>query len=193
MSDEDSFEALIARIRAGDHRAAEELVRLYEPLVRRELRVKMSSRRLGRVVDSVDICQSVWSSFFVRVAAGQYDLENPQQLARLLISMARNKLASQTRRQTSQKRDVSRMDFDGELLSSIPNRDSSPSTQLKVNELLDLIHEKLSDDERKVSELRRTGLTWEAVAEILGGTAQARRMQLDRAAERVIGQLGLNE
>ena len=37
------------------------------------------------------------------------------------------------------------------------------------------------------------GLAWDEVARQLGGTAQARRMQLARAAERVARELGLDD
>ena len=110
MAEQESFANFILRIRAGDEHAAEELVRKFEPMVRRELRLRMTDRRLGRTVDSIDICQSVWSSFFLRTAAGQYDLDTPNHLIKLLMSMANNKLASQARRQHRQKRDVERME-----------------------------------------------------------------------------------
>ncbi len=58
-----TFDDLVRRIRSGDEQAAEEIVRLYEPLVRRELRIRMTDRRLSKLFDSVDICQSIWSSF----------------------------------------------------------------------------------------------------------------------------------
>lgn len=193
MSDQKSFEEFICRVRAGDEQAAEELVQMYEPLVRRELRIKMTDRRMSQLFDTVDVCQSIWSSFFSRVAAGQYDLGSPQHLAKLLSSMAKNKLASQARRQHAQKRDVNRIDDTCLELSKLPDRQESPSVCLTVKELFATIQVSLSEDERRVSELRREGLTWEAVADTLGGTAQARRMQMDRAAERVIGQLRLDE
>ena len=109
VSDQKTFEDFIRRVREGDEQATEELVQLYEPLVRRELRIKMTDRRMSQLFDTVDVCQSIWSSFFVRVAAGQYDLESPQHLAKLLSSMAKNKLASQARRQHALKRDVDRI------------------------------------------------------------------------------------
>ena len=40
----------------------------------------------------MDICQSVLGSFFVRAATGQYKLETPEHLLKLLTTMARNKL-----------------------------------------------------------------------------------------------------
>ena len=42
----------------------------------------------------MDIFQSVFRSFFVRTAAGQYDPADPAQLVRLLVTLARHKLAS---------------------------------------------------------------------------------------------------
>src|SRR5476651_634899 len=99
------FADFLLRIRAGDAQAAEELVRRYESLIRREVRLKLQDPSLHRVLDSVDICQSVMASFFVRAAAGQYDLNQPLQLLRLLISMARNKVAQAARHQRAQRRD----------------------------------------------------------------------------------------
>src|SRR5262247_599815 len=101
MPDEDTetFAEFVRRIRAGDGQAAAEMVRRYEPLIRREVRLRTEDRRLARVFDSMDVCQSVLASFFVRTAAGQYDLDRPEQLLQLLVTMARNKLVSAARRQ----------------------------------------------------------------------------------------------
>ena len=82
---------------AGDQSAAVELVRRYEPAVRRVVRLQMRDPRLRRILDSMDVCQSVLASFFLRAATGQYDLNQPAQLLRLLAVMARNKVASQAR------------------------------------------------------------------------------------------------
>ena len=94
MPEEEEFLELLARVRAGDERAAEELVRCYEPLIRFEVRLRLTDPRVCRLFDSIDVCQSVLSSFFVRAAAGQYELDRPQQLVGLLVTMARNKVAS---------------------------------------------------------------------------------------------------
>ena len=91
MSEPNTFTDFIRRVRAGDAQAAAELVRRYEPLIRREVRLRLEDRRLARAFDSMDVCQSVLASFFVRTAAGQYDLEEPGQLVKLLARMARNK------------------------------------------------------------------------------------------------------
>src|SRR5690348_14389228 len=105
MSEPDTFADFIRRIRAGDDQAAAELVRRYEPLIRREVRLHLEDQRLCRLFDSMDVCQSVLASFFVRVAAGQYDLDRPEQLVKLLARMTRNKVASAARMQNRQRRD----------------------------------------------------------------------------------------
>ena len=193
MNLEALFADLITRIRAGDHTAAEELVRKFEPVVRREIRLNMTDRRMTRMFDSVDICQSIWSSFFVRVAAGQYDIDSPAQLTNLLMAMARNKLAHQSRRNRYQKRDVGRIDMGDAPIETVCDNQPSPSDCVSAKELFSKMQSSLTDEERKISDLRRTGLAWEEVANLVGGTAQARRMQLDRAADRVTRQLGLEE
>jgi hypothetical protein len=70
MSDQPTFTDFIRRIRAGDEQAALEMVRRYEPLIRRQVRLQLEGRRLCRLFDSMDVCQSVLKSFFFRTAAG---------------------------------------------------------------------------------------------------------------------------
>ena len=170
------------------------LVRRYEPLIRREVRLRLEDRRLARLFDSMDVCQSVLASFFVRAAAGQYDLDEPGQLVRLLVTMARNKLASAARRQYRQRRDPRRVAGDGAAgLEDVVEAGPTPSVVLAGKELLANFLGRLGEEERRIVELRGQGLAWDDVARQLGGTAQARRMQLARAAERVARDLGLEE
>jgi RNA polymerase sigma-70 factor (ECF subfamily) len=86
------------RVRGGDGRAAEELVRRYEPTIRRVVRVRLVDPRLQRLFDSMDICQSVFGSFFVHAALGDYELATPEQLLGLLVSMSRKKVVDKSRR-----------------------------------------------------------------------------------------------
>src|SRR5262249_3693421 len=108
MSDDLTFQQFIDRIRAGDERAAAELVSRYKPVIRREVGMQLTDQNLIRLFDSMDICQSVLASFFMRTAAGEYDLSSTAQLLKLLVNMARNKLISAARREYTQRRDVRR-------------------------------------------------------------------------------------
>jgi RNA polymerase sigma factor (sigma-70 family) len=192
MSEPSTFVELIGRVRAGDDQAATDLVRQYEPLIRREVRLQLEDRRLRRVFDSMDVCQSVLASFFVRAAVGQYDLQDPTQLVRLLVTMTRNKVAAAARHQHRQCRDNRRMAGDEEL-AGVAAADTTPSDQVAVREVLERFRAGLSDEERQLADLRAAGAAWEAIAGQLGGTAQARRMQLARAVERSARALGLDD
>src|SRR5690349_3792840 len=88
MAEEESAVELFRRVRAGDGAAAAELFRRYEPAIRRRVRVwlRLQDPRLRRVFDSMDICQSVLKSFFLRAVAGQYDVDSAEQLVGLLSS-----------------------------------------------------------------------------------------------------------
>jgi RNA polymerase sigma-70 factor (ECF subfamily) len=59
MSEASAFHDLIRRVRAGDERAAQEIVRLYEPAIRREARVRLVDSRLRRLFDSMRVPQPV--------------------------------------------------------------------------------------------------------------------------------------
>ena len=91
----------------------------------------------------MDVCQSVLKSFFVRSAAGQYDLADPGQLVGLLVSMARNKLASAARREHRQKRDNRRI-VKGDALAVVASADPSPSRVMAGRELLDEVRRHFS-------------------------------------------------
>src|SRR3954470_9306646 len=102
------FADLLERVRRGDSDAASEIVRKYESAIRVAVRTRLSDPALRRQFDSMDVCQSVLASFFLRAAAGQYDLRDPAQLVALLTKMARNKVAMRARHEYREKRDVRR-------------------------------------------------------------------------------------
>jgi RNA polymerase sigma-70 factor (ECF subfamily) len=189
----EEYTDFIRRIRLGDERAAEELIRRYEPEIRLEIRTMLRLRdpRLRRVFDSMDICQSVMVSFFLRAAVGDFDLDEPSQLIRLLVGMARNRLAERVRFHQRHRRDVRRIGGEGPDQWGIPSETESPSEVISRRELLAMFRERLSDDERKIAELRSQGYDWAAVVRELGGTPEGRRKQLARAIERVGQELGL--
>jgi RNA polymerase sigma-70 factor (ECF subfamily) len=191
MPDSTPFGDFLRRIRAGDAQAAAELVRQYEPVIRLEVRLRLGDPRLRRLLDSMDISQSVLASFFVRAAAGQYDLDEPGQLVRLLVGMVRNKVAFQARKQQAQRRDHRRVEAipEGGLEVAGPG----PSQQVAAAELLREFRRRLSDEERRLADLRAEGREWAEIAAALGGTPQARRKQLARAADRVARELKMDE
>jgi RNA polymerase sigma-70 factor (ECF subfamily) len=190
MGENAAFADFIRRIRAGDDQAARDLVRLYEPVIRREVRLRLRDERLASRFDWTDICQSVMASFFVRAAAGQYDLEEPDHLLRLLVVMTRNKVTQQVRRNSAERRDYRRLEtrdpaYLDERSAAVP----SPSRLVAGRELLEEVRRRLTEEERRLADLRGQGCEWAEIAARLGGTAEACRKQLARALDRVEHQL----
>jgi RNA polymerase sigma factor (sigma-70 family) len=192
MPPDPSFDELIRQVGNGDEQAAARLVRDFEPVVRRVLRARLRGARARHEFDSMDICQSVFAIFFVRIAAGQYDLKEPDDLIKLLLTMTRNKVAEKMRRQHRLRRD-SRRTVDGVEELALAGRDPTPSSMVAGKELLEEARRRLSNEERLLVELRGQGHSWEEVATSLGGTSGARRNQLARALDRVAQELRLDE
>lgn len=191
-----SVAELLKRVRGGDAAAAEELVRTYEPEVRRAIRVRLTDARLRRLVDSIDICQSVLAGFFVRTAAGQFDIETPEELLRLLVTMARNRVIDWARRSQADRRDgrrnVSLQDEDGQS-PQFATREPGPASVLVSRELIEQVRSRLTADELSLMEQRAEGLGWDEIAAAMGQQPNAVRMRLTRALDRVATELGLEE
>lgn len=194
MSGDDAFRTLIEQVRAGDQQAASQLVRQFEPAIRRAVRMRLTDPRLNRVLDSMDICQSVLASFFVRAAAGQFEMDKPEQLVKLLVTMARNKLLDQARKQQATRRDQRRIEAaDAKALEAVAGTSSTPSQVLVGKELLQRVRDELSEEERYLVDQRILGRDWPEIAAELGERADTLRMRLTRAMNRVAQRLGLDE
>jgi RNA polymerase sigma-70 factor (ECF subfamily) len=172
--------------------AAAELVRCYEPAIRRVVRFRLDPR-LRRLYDSLDICQAVLGKFFVYAAAGQLELETPEQLVKLLAVMARNEVFREGRRQRAARRDH-RRDTPADAAEGVMQAaGATPSKEVAARELFQEVRRRLTPDERRLLELREQGRDWAAIAAAVGGSAEALRKRLTRALARVMRELGLDE
>jgi RNA polymerase sigma-70 factor (ECF subfamily) len=190
MGDNGEFADFIRRLRTGDPSAAESLVRQYESAIRVVLKARLTDPAVRRQLDAEDVCQSVLASFFLRAASGQYDLDEPAQLTALLMAMARNKLAEQLRKAHRQRRDTRRQ---GPLqeAAEVAESGAGPATLVANRDLLERLRARLSPEERDLADRRSRGEEWAAIAAALGGTAQGRRKQLERALDRAMTELGI--
>jgi RNA polymerase sigma factor (sigma-70 family) len=193
LADSVDFQELMRLVRAGDAEAATNLVRHFEPAVRRAVRIWMLNARIRRALDSVDICQSVLASFFVRAALSQYHFETPEQLITLLVSMARNKLTDQVRREQAHRRDSRRVEpgnvHDRDILGGEP----SPSRHAIARDLLQEFRSRMTPQERQLADHRALGREWPDIAAEVGGRPDALRKKLDRALNRIARELGLDD
>jgi RNA polymerase sigma factor (sigma-70 family) len=188
-----SFPDLIRGVRAGDERAATELVRACEPHVQKAVHYQLRYYGLHRVLESADISQAVFAAFFERKLVFRLTSNDPKQLLRLLARMARRRLMDEVRKQQATCRDQRRLSAGASapLEEIVAHDDASPSKIAAGNELLRELYRRLPDDDRVLAELRAAGLDWATIAQLRGATAESLRKRLARAIERVAHQMGL--
>lgn len=189
LSDND-FCQLLKRVRSGDSEAATELVREYESEIRRVIRLRLTDPSIRRVIDSMDICQSVLVNFFVRVTQGEFDLDKPAELVKLLTVMVRNKVIDQSRRLKAGKR------FGGlapgsspSQLNEIPDREPGVSTLVANRDLIEAIKQRLDPFDRHLAESRAAGMGWPELSAELGVSGDALRKRLSRALDQALQDL----
>jgi RNA polymerase sigma factor (sigma-70 family) len=181
----DGFQELIRLARIGDEAAATQLAQEFEPFIRRFVRFRMRGRsdhnRLRPEVDSADICQSIFKSLFVGLRDGQFELDRPEQLHRLLAAMVRFKVATKARRLSVTLREVLDLDTPRER----PDSGAGPEKQVDDRDLLETILKHFEGDELDLLVRRLDDQSWQAIAEAVGSTPEALRKKLSRALERV--------
>lgn len=101
----DSDKSLIKRFRSGDEDAALHLYLRYAErlmkIARKETPADLSTR-----FDPEDIVQSVFRTFFRRAAGGQYEAPEGDELWKLLLVMALNKVRARGAFHRASKRDI---------------------------------------------------------------------------------------
>jgi RNA polymerase sigma-70 factor (ECF subfamily) len=97
--------SLLRRFRLGSEEAATELYRRYAPRLRRLARSQCSTI-LAQRVDADDIVQSVFCAFFQAARKGFYDIPAGEDLWRLLLVIALNKVRTKKTYHQAAKRDI---------------------------------------------------------------------------------------
>ena len=185
MPEYSDFQELIRLARAGDEDAAARLAQEFEPFIRRFVRFRVRSRsnheRLRPEIDSADICQSVFKSLFVGLRAGRFDLNRPEQLAKLLSAMVRFKVATKARRLSVTLREILELDAPADRADAGPG----PEKQIDDRDSLETILKLFEGDELELLVRRLDDQPWSVIAVAVGGTAEGLRKKLTRALERI--------
>jgi DNA-directed RNA polymerase specialized sigma24 family protein len=186
MNPTEEFQRLMERVGANDEAAIADLVQRFEPEIRIMVRswLRPWELNLRKVFDSADICQSVLAWFFLKDATKRYDLSSPDDLFKMFRVMVRNRVFYHVRKCKNDKRSSQVMD---ELASS----DVSPDQIVAAKELREAIVSRLNAEEADLVQRRLNGATWEDICAVVGGTPDARRMQLARATKRLATQMSL--
>jgi RNA polymerase sigma-70 factor (ECF subfamily) len=181
---------LIDRARAGDEGAVGDLLRWFEPEVRMVVRGKLP-RALRAQFDSMDLVQSVWKSVLTEGANDLPRFESPRHFMGFLAGVVRNKVYEKHRRRSTRKYDVAREEplyvrkGNREVPREVAGADPSPSQDAQARDRLAQMLEGLSPLGRQMVLLRRTGRTFEEIAEELGVHESRVRRVMDSLRERL--------
>lgn len=183
----DGFSEVVARARRGDRAALTELVRTYEQEIRVMARVLLGPA-LRPHLDSMDLVQSVHRTLMVGLLEQKFDIATPDNLIALALTIVRRKAARCWRRAQRQERLQTSTNESGTLvdvLVSLSSGEADPGRAAQLREAVDQVCAGLTDQERKVIELRLQGYRTVEVAGELGLDPDVLRVQLSRLRQRL--------
>src|SRR5262245_41257825 len=181
----DDFAALMRAAAAGSIAAQERLCRQYEPKVRIVARVLLGPA-LRPHFDSMDLVQSVHRSLLVGLREAKFDISSPEKLVALASTIARRKVARKWRTiRGQQPRGGRGAESLAQTLSSLSSSSADPAKVAEFNDQIERLCESLSDEERRMLELRLEGYTSPEVASQLGLHAVALRVRWSRLRKRL--------
>jgi RNA polymerase sigma-70 factor (ECF subfamily) len=167
-----SDRSLILRVRMGQSDAPTQLYLRYAERLH-ALASKQSSPELARRVEPEDIVQSVFRTFFRRVAEGQYDVPEGEEIWKLLLVIALNKVRAAAIHHRAAKRDV-RQTAGGEAIEDAVGPGSGQG-EVALTVLRLTIEEAMAglpESHRRMIELRVEG---HEIAEIAAAVGRSKR------------------
>jgi RNA polymerase sigma-70 factor (ECF subfamily) len=178
---------LLAQWRAGDEQAARQLFDRYVSQLLALARRRISQRIAGRV-DAEDIVQSVFRTFFKRAREGQFHIEDPEDLCKLLARITVHKTLRQVAFHKRGKRDVGmeagQGDEDHDHLMAVLASEPTPDETAVFLDELEHYLAKMTDEDRRILEMRMDGYSNVEIAGKLGITDR----KIRRLMERIRGQ-----
>ena len=170
---------LLERFRAGESAAATELFERFSGRLFSLVQSRLS-RKLARRIDAEDIVQSAYRSFFVRTRAGQFAVDEPGDLWRLLAQIALNKLCHSAEWHTAARRSLAREnDAPGDWVSQLMDAQVSPELEVIVADQLEFLMSQLTAATCRVLELRLQGHDVDEIATAIGRSPRTVRRQLE--------------
>jgi DNA-directed RNA polymerase specialized sigma24 family protein len=142
---------------------------------------------MRRRLDSEDVAQAVWASFF-RGPLEPDKFATLGELAAYVEKMAANKVADVNRAQRRDRRDVGRdVGLDSEVAGQLASPDPTPSQIVSQKEEFSrLLHGK-SERHRRILELRRTGATFDEIGTLLKLHPSSVRRVVSQYAREAVG------
>jgi RNA polymerase sigma-70 factor (ECF subfamily) len=188
---EPSDRSLLRRIQQGQSDASTTLyLRYAESLL--SIAAAQASPALAQRVDPEDIVQSVFRTFFRRVQLGQYSVPEGEELWKLLLVIALNKVRASGSFHRAAKRDVKRTAVGAAYDLAIESQSARDEAALNVLRIVvdDMLHD-LPEAHRKIIELRIEGHEVNEIATAVQRSKRSVERELQEFRKRL--QSALNE
>jgi len=158
MSPDDDVTRLIGLLRAGDPQAANKLFAIYVDRLSR-LAQQHLSRKLSSRIDSEDVVQSVFRTFFRRNARGEFQIDSSAKIWRLLVKITLLKARAKGRHHTAEMRDVRAEKIGGEdaWWLQVVTREPGPAEAAAFVDLLESLLRDRPPLFREILQLRLQG------------------------------------
>lgn len=185
MADEE-FAALLERVRQGDQQAMTDLAHQYEGRVRLMARVLLGPA-LRPYLDSVDLVQSVHRSLLVGLRQNRLEVQSPEHLLALALTMVRRKVARVWRRGQRQQRLSSNLGTAAlpDVLAALSSTRDDPAAAARFTDQVRQLCSGLSEADRQLLDLRVQGYSTAEIAQTLGIQPVALRVRLVRLRQRL--------
>jgi RNA polymerase sigma-70 factor (ECF subfamily) len=193
LSHEMTDHSLIRHVRLGSQDAADQLYKRYAFRLR-ELARAQCSPNLARREEIEDIVQSVFGSFFRGANKGYYDVPAGEELWKLFLVIALNKIRAKGAYHQAAKRDIRRTVSGAWCENSLEqvaaaDESAQAALQLTVDETLDC----LPNQYREVLRLRIEGFEIKEIAQKVGRSRRTVERLLQESRKRLAELLQLDE
>jgi RNA polymerase sigma-70 factor (ECF subfamily) len=159
---------LVEGLRCGDPQATSAVFTRYAQRLT-ALAEQHLSRKLAARLDGADVVQSVFRTFFRRSAAGEFHIDNSDELWRLLVQITLQKARARSRTHTARVRDVAAEDPHGAaLLLEAVTQEPGPAEAVALVDQIEALLRGLPAVYGNLLRLRLEGYSVSDTAERLG-------------------------
>jgi RNA polymerase sigma-70 factor (ECF subfamily) len=189
MPSDCTFESIIARARKGDDEAARTIFERYAQRLLALARSRLDSRTLQKL-DPEDVIQSVFRSFFHRLANDEYDVPNWDRLWSLLTVITLRKCGFRIRHFRAACRNVAReatgsQSSDSHISWHLIAREPTPEEAASLTETLEHLLRDLDARDRQIVELHLRGFNHEQISDEVGRSERSVYRLLERVRLRL--------
>jgi RNA polymerase sigma-70 factor (ECF subfamily) len=190
MAEAPREDVLVSRWRSGDQEAARQIFERYVSQLL-GLASRRISQRLASRVDPEDIVQSVFRTFFHRAREGQFQIDDPDDLCKLLARITVHKtlrqIAFHKRAKRNACQETGQGDDDADHMISLLASEPTPEDTVALYDQMDHFLGQLGSEDRLILQMRMEGYTNVEIAEKLNITDR----KIRRLLERIRGQAAL--